>query len=113
MRGVFYFMGDTAVVDKALNVAEVVATAVRTSYSNSLIQPAIVDNTLQPCLGRSWPGKCCRQSYCELLPSLLHSFADERKKKHTCFHCASAYFSLHNRRIGYNNCGTDLDSRDT
>jgi len=35
MGGIFYFVGDTTVIDKALNVTEIKAVAVGTSHSEN------------------------------------------------------------------------------
>ena len=35
MGGIFYFMGDTTVIDKALNVTEIKAAAVGTGHSKN------------------------------------------------------------------------------
>jgi len=35
MGGVFYFMGDSTMIDKALNITEIVAAAVGTGHSTS------------------------------------------------------------------------------
>ena len=67
MRGVFYFVGDATVVDEALDIAKVVAVAVRTCDSATKVSKSEKEgenSTSLLFLRRFWLNRCCLKNGC-------------------------------------------------